>query len=75
MWLLTGSLVILLCNSPFGLSAIIPQLRYGLYPQRGDIKPGVYRFVNYGTGTALSINDTSADSAVVSMYVSENAGL
>ncbi|KAI4096083.1 MAG: hypothetical protein LQ339_007047 [Xanthoria mediterranea] len=48
---------------------IIPFVQQAPTPQWGDITPGVYRFVNYATGTALSVKDASADSDVVSMYL------
>ncbi|KAI4264794.1 MAG: hypothetical protein L6R42_000113 [Xanthoria sp. 1 TBL-2021] len=51
---------------------IIPFVDQAPTPQWGAIKPGVYRFVNYATGTALSVKDSSADSQVVSMPVAND---
>ncbi|KAI4240290.1 MAG: hypothetical protein L6R40_005227, partial [Gallowayella cf. fulva] len=37
-----------------------------------ELVPAVVRFINVATGTALSANDSSADSAVVSTPVADN---
>ena len=66
---LASSLISLLCTSssaPPASNSIQPFAKEKFGPK---LEPGVYRFINYGTGTALSVSDTNEDSAVVSMYV------
>lgn len=48
---------------------IIPVVQKAPTPQWGDMSPGLYRFVNVATRTALSVSDSGADSLVVSMYI------
>ncbi|KAI4218406.1 MAG: hypothetical protein L6R36_008970, partial [Xanthoria steineri] len=51
---------------------IIPVVQKAPTPQWGDMSPGLYRFVNVATRTALSVSDSGADSLVVSMPVADN---
>ncbi len=48
---------------------IVPFFQQAPTPQWGAMKLGVYRFVNLVSGTAISMNDSSADSLIVARYV------
>ncbi|KAI4290065.1 MAG: hypothetical protein L6R35_000664 [Caloplaca aegaea] len=64
-----GSLAIL-CYSLFtAVTAFVPQAPVAPSPQYARIRLGAYRFINYATNTALSIEDSNVDSAVVLMPV------
>ncbi|KAL9016227.1 MAG: hypothetical protein Q9185_006427 [Variospora sp. 1 TL-2023] len=68
-----GSLAVL-CYSLFtAVTACVPQAPVAPSPQYAGIRLGAYRFTNYATNTALSIEDSNVDSAVVLMYVVDDA--
>lgn len=72
MHFFTSSLICAFCALSFTLSAVIQQRPLDLAPQWTYGWIGVYRFVNYVTGTALSANGTEDGAAIVSMEVTAN---